>query len=83
MSTEAVRPYKLTSLGAIQQTTDAVQGALPRLTPDGCREVVCTIADAAGSLWQIAGVIPSRTGSHATADFIEATWPRTSWAGPE
>jgi AcrR family transcriptional regulator len=66
VSTEAVRRYKLTSLGAVQQATDAMHRALPQLTPDECREVVSTIANAAGSLWQIANPPPALADLYAS-----------------
>ncbi|HWE68585.1 MAG TPA: TetR family transcriptional regulator [Acidimicrobiales bacterium] len=58
VSVDAVRRYKLTSLGAIGEVTDAVHGVLPHLTVDECGEFVRTLASLAGALWQIANPPP-------------------------
>jgi len=58
VSVDAVRRYKLTSLGAISDVTDAVHGVLPHLTIDECGEFVATLASLAGALWQIANPPP-------------------------
>jgi AcrR family transcriptional regulator len=66
VSVEAVRRYKLTSLGAIAQTTNAIHRALPELTVDECREVVSAIASLAGALWQIANPPPALAELYST-----------------
>jgi AcrR family transcriptional regulator len=59
VSAEAVRGYKLISLGAVGEAADVVRGALPDLTERECREFVAAIATLAGSLWQIANPVPA------------------------
>jgi AcrR family transcriptional regulator len=54
VSPEAVRRYKLTSLGAVGEAAALVQHALPGLTLAECREFVAALASLAGALWQIA-----------------------------
>ena len=58
VSVDAVRRYKLTSLAAIGDATEAVHGVLPHLTFDECAELVRTLASLAGALWQIANPPP-------------------------
>jgi AcrR family transcriptional regulator len=59
VSAEAVRRYKLTSLGVISDAAGVVHRVLPDLTSDECREFVSTMASLAGSLWQIANPPPA------------------------
>jgi AcrR family transcriptional regulator len=54
VSPEAVRRYKLTSLGAVDEAAALVQRVLPELTVDEGREFVAAIASLAGAVWQIA-----------------------------
>jgi AcrR family transcriptional regulator len=54
VSVEAVRRYKLTSLGAIGDAVRAVHRVLPELTDTECTEFVSAMATLAGALWQIA-----------------------------
>jgi AcrR family transcriptional regulator len=53
-SVEAVRAYKMTSLGAVTAVADALSGPLPELGPAERRELVSYIALLAGSMFQIA-----------------------------
>jgi AcrR family transcriptional regulator len=53
-SVEAVRAYKLTSLGAVDAVATALAGPLPDLTDDQRRELVSYVALLAGSMFQIA-----------------------------
>jgi AcrR family transcriptional regulator len=59
VSPEAVRGYKLISLGAVGEATDVVRRALPDLTEQECREFISVIASLAGNLWQIANPAPA------------------------
>ena len=59
VSPEAVRGYKLISLGAVGEAADVVHRALPDLTEQECREFISAIASLAGSLWQIANPVPA------------------------
>ena len=59
VSPEAVRGYKLISLGAVGEAADVVHRALPDLTEQECREFIAAIASLAGSLWQIANPVPA------------------------
>jgi AcrR family transcriptional regulator len=54
VSVEAVRRYKLTSLGAIGEVVRVVHRILPELTETECTEFVSAMATLAGALWQIA-----------------------------
>jgi AcrR family transcriptional regulator len=54
VSPEAVRRYKLVSLGAVDEAVALVQRVLPELTVDEGREFVAAIASLAGAVWQIA-----------------------------
>ena len=54
VSVEAVRRYKLTSLGAIGDAARAVHRVLPGLAETECTEFVSAMATLAGALWQIA-----------------------------
>ncbi len=53
-SVEAVRAYKLTSLGAVDAVATALAGPLPDLTTEARRELVSAAALLAGSMFQIA-----------------------------
>jgi len=59
VSPEAVRRYKLTSLGVVDEAAGLVHGVMPGLTRAECREFVATLASLAGSLWQIANPPPA------------------------
>jgi AcrR family transcriptional regulator len=59
VSADAVRGYKLISLGAVGEAADVVHRALPDLTEQECREFISVIASLAGSLWQIANPVPA------------------------
>ena len=54
VSPEAVRRYKLTSLGAVDEAAGLVRRVLPALTLDEGREFVAAVASLAGAVWQIA-----------------------------
>jgi AcrR family transcriptional regulator len=58
VSPEAVRRYKRTSLGAVNEAAGLVHQVLPELTIGECTEFVATMASLAGSLWQIANPGP-------------------------
>ena len=53
-SVDAVRAYKLTSLGAVQDAADALAGPLPDLGAEDRRQLISTLALLAGSMYQIA-----------------------------
>jgi AcrR family transcriptional regulator len=59
VSPEAVRAYKLISLGAVGEAADVVHRARPDLTELECREFISVIASLAGNLWQIANPVPA------------------------
>jgi AcrR family transcriptional regulator len=59
VSTDVVRRYKLTSLGAISDAAGVVHRVLADLTVDECREFISTMANLAGCLWQIANPPPA------------------------
>jgi AcrR family transcriptional regulator len=59
VSPEAVRRYKLTSLGAVEEAAALVQRVLPALTVDEGREFVAALASLAGAIWQIANPPPA------------------------
>jgi AcrR family transcriptional regulator len=59
VSPEAVRRYKLTSLGTIDEASALVRQVLPSLSPAECKEFVSVLASLAGSLWQIANPVPA------------------------
>jgi AcrR family transcriptional regulator len=59
VSPEAVRRYKLTSLGTIDEASALVRQVLPALSPAECKEFVSVLASLAGSLWQIANPVPA------------------------
>jgi AcrR family transcriptional regulator len=66
VSVEAVRRYKLTSLGAVNDVAAAIHAVLPRLTSEECRELVSTMATIAGGLWQIANPPPALAELYAS-----------------
>jgi AcrR family transcriptional regulator len=66
VSTSAVRRYKLTSLGAISDAADVVHRVLADLTEGECREFISTMANLAGSLWQIANPPPALARLYAS-----------------
>jgi AcrR family transcriptional regulator len=59
VSTSAVRRYKLTSLRAISDAAGVIHRVLADLTEAECREFISTMANLAGSLWQIANPPPA------------------------
>jgi AcrR family transcriptional regulator len=59
VSPEAVRRYKLTSLGAVDEAAALVQRVLPGLTMAEGREFVAAVASLAGAVWQIANPGPA------------------------
>jgi AcrR family transcriptional regulator len=59
VSPAAVREYKLTSLGAVNEAAALVHRVLPALPLAQCTEFVATLASLAGSLWQIANPPPA------------------------
>jgi AcrR family transcriptional regulator len=59
VSPEAVRGYKLISLGAVREAADVVHRTLPALTDQECLEFISVIASLAGNLWQIANPVPA------------------------
>ena len=66
VSPEAVRRYKLTSLGAVEEAAALVQRVLPALTVDEGREFVAALASLAGAVWQIANPGPVLAELYAT-----------------
>jgi AcrR family transcriptional regulator len=66
VSAEAVRRYKLTSLGAVHEGSALVQRVLPALTLAECGEFVAALASLAGALWQIANPVPVLTELYAS-----------------
>jgi AcrR family transcriptional regulator len=61
VSPEAVRRYKLTSLGAVEEAAHIMRHVLPGLTLAECTEVVSALASLAGAVWQIANPGPALT----------------------
>jgi AcrR family transcriptional regulator len=61
VSPEAVRRYKLTSLGAVEEAAHIMRHVLPGLTLTECTEVVSALASLAGAVWQIANPGPALT----------------------
>jgi AcrR family transcriptional regulator len=59
VSLEAVRGYKLTSLGAVREAAAIAARVLPDLTLAECLEFVGALASLAGALWQIANPGPA------------------------
>jgi AcrR family transcriptional regulator len=66
VSPEAVRRYKLTSLGAVEEAAALVQRVLPALTVDEGREFVAALASLAGAVWQIANPPPALAELYAS-----------------
>jgi AcrR family transcriptional regulator len=66
VSPEAVRRYKLTSLGAVNEAAALVRRVLPGLTLAECTEFVAALASLAGSLWQIANPAPALAELYAS-----------------
>jgi AcrR family transcriptional regulator len=66
VSPEAVRHYKLTSLGAVDEAATLVARVLPALRMAEAREFVATLASLAGSLWQIANPAPALAELYAS-----------------
>ena len=66
VSPEAVRRYKLTSLGAVDEAAALVARVLPALRMAEAREFVATLASLAGSLWQIANPAPALAKLYAS-----------------
>jgi AcrR family transcriptional regulator len=66
VSPEAVRHYKLTSLGMVDEAAALVARVLPALTLTEAREFVATLASLAGSLWQIANPAPALAELYAS-----------------
>ena len=66
VSPEAVRRYKLTSLGAVDEAAALVRRALPALTLAEAREFVAAMASLAGALWQIANPAPALAELYAS-----------------
>ena len=66
VSPAAVRRYKLTSLGAVDEAAALVQRTLPTLTLAEAREFVATLPSLAGSLWQIANPAPALAELYAS-----------------
>ena len=66
VSPEAVRRYKLTSLGAVEEAAAVVCRALPALTLAECREFVSAMASLAGAVWQIANPVPALAELYAS-----------------
>jgi AcrR family transcriptional regulator len=66
VSPEAVRTYKLTSLGAVGDAARLVGRVLPDLTRAECGEFIAAIASLAGALWQIANPPPVLADLYAT-----------------
>jgi AcrR family transcriptional regulator len=66
VSPEAVRHYKLTSLGVVDEAAALVARVLPALRMAEAREFVATLASLAGSLWQIANPAPALAELYAS-----------------
>jgi AcrR family transcriptional regulator len=66
VSPEAVRRYKLVSLGAVGEAAALVQRVLPELTVDEGLEFVAAIASLAGAVWQIANPPPALAELYAS-----------------
>lgn len=66
VSPEAVRHYKLTSLGVVDEAAALVARVLPALRVAEAREFVATLASLAGSLWQIANPAPALAELYAS-----------------
>jgi AcrR family transcriptional regulator len=66
VSPEAVRRYKMTSLGTVNQAASLVQRVLPDLTLAECTEFVATLACLAGAVWQMANPAPALAELYAS-----------------
>jgi AcrR family transcriptional regulator len=66
VSTEAVRAYKLTSLGAVESVAAALRGPLAELSAEDRRQLVSTVALLAGAMYQIATPPPPLAELYAT-----------------
>jgi AcrR family transcriptional regulator len=66
VSTEAVRAYKLTSLGAVERVAAALQGPLPDLLAEDRRQLISITALLAGAMYQIATPPPPLAELYAT-----------------
>ena len=58
VSPEAVRRYKLTSLGAIREVAGVIQRVRPDLSEGECLEFISAMASLAGATWQMANPPP-------------------------
>jgi AcrR family transcriptional regulator len=65
-SIEAVRAYKLTSLGAVEDAVSALEGPLPDLAAEDRRQLVSTLALLAGAMYQISTPPPPLAELYAT-----------------
>jgi AcrR family transcriptional regulator len=72
VSPEAVRSYKLTSLGAVDEAAGVVRRVLPDLTPTECGEFVGALASLAGAVWQIANPAPALAELYASDPALSA-----------
>src|SRR5580692_11042921 len=66
VSPGAVRRYKLTSLGAVDEAAALVQRTLPTLTLAETSEFVAAMASLAGAVWQIANPAPALAELYAS-----------------
>jgi AcrR family transcriptional regulator len=66
VSPEAVRRYKMTSLGTVNEAASLVQRVLPDLTLAECTEFVATLASLAGAVWQMANPAPALADLYAS-----------------
>ena len=66
VSPEAVRRYKITSLGTVNEAASLVQRVLPDLTLAECTEFVATLASLAGAVWQMANPAPALAELYAS-----------------
>jgi AcrR family transcriptional regulator len=66
VSPEAVRRYKMTSLGTVSEAASLVQRVLPDLTLAECTEFVATLASLAGAVWQMANPAPALAELYAS-----------------
>lgn len=66
VSPEAVRRYKMTSLGTVNEVASLVQRVLPDLTLAECTEFVATLASLAGAVWQMANPAPALADLYAS-----------------
>jgi AcrR family transcriptional regulator len=66
VSPDAVRAYKVTSLGAVENAAASLAGPLPSLNAENRRELVSTLALLAGAMYQIATPPPALAELYAT-----------------